>query len=282
MQQIQSMQIYRRMLGLDQGGYGQPQQMQYAGVSQPGQQQRSGGKGSGGGMSPTMLSSLVGMLGTKPMVSSGITPTSINKFGEPYQGWGPQTGDWGAMSSPAMYDATTVGSTPAAESAFGGAGELSGTSGLSGSAAESAGLGSLGYITAAIMGQHLMSGATDRRTIEGGKTGIGEGHRTGDVFSGNFFTEPWMAFGEQKLGIDTPTAGEKTDAAIDRMREGKGGFSDFASTIPSTAYQWFDPVGNFGADIMSDKFGDAGKALTMLLMPHTGLKFGADWLGKLF
>jgi hypothetical protein len=47
-------------------------------------------------------------------------------------------------------------------------------------------------------------------------------------------------------------------------------------------YQWFDPVGNFGADIMGDKFGTAGKALTMLLMPHTGLKFGADWLGGLF
>ena len=45
MQQIQAMQMYRRMLGLDQaqGGYGQPQsQMQYVGMGQPGQQQRVG------------------------------------------------------------------------------------------------------------------------------------------------------------------------------------------------------------------------------------------------
>jgi hypothetical protein len=141
-----------------------------------------------------------------------------------------------------------------------------------------------GYIAAAIAGQHMMSSNTDRRTMEGGKSGTkaGKGHRTGDIFSGDFFTEPWMAWGEQQLGVDTPTAGEKTDAAIDRMREGKGGFSDFMSTVPGTAYQWFDPVGNFAGDIMGDKFGTAGKIATSIFLPHTGLKWGADWLGGLF
>jgi len=266
MQQITAMQMYRRMLGLDQAQGGQPQsQMQYVGMGQPGQQQQQ--KQSSNPMST--YNNIMKMFPAS--TATGMTPNAANPAGESFYGWGAQTGDWGAMSSPAMYDATTAASTPAAE-------------GLGGGAAEGAGLGSLGYIAAAIMGQHLMSGATDRRTMEGGKSGTeaGKGHRTGDVFSGNFFTEPWMAYGEQMLGVDKPTAGEKSDAAIDRMREGKGGFSDLASTIPSTMYQWFDPVGNFGADIMGDKFGDAGKALTMLLMPHTGLKFGADWLGKLF
>lgn len=59
--------------------------------------------------------------------------------------------------------------------------------------------------------------------------------------SGDFFTEPWMAWGEEKLGVNTPTPGERTDASIDRLREGKGGVSDVAGTVPSTAYQWFDP-----------------------------------------
>lgn len=284
MQQIQAMQMYRRMLGLDQA-QGRPQsQMQYVGMNQGGGQQQQ--KQSSNPMST--YNNVMKMMGGGS-TATGMTPNATNAMGESYYGWGAQTGDWGAMGTPAMYDATTVGSTPAAQSAFGGGSELAGTSGLGmdaagGGAAEGAGMAGLGYIAAAIAGQHMMSGATDRRTMEGGKSGTeaGKGHRTGDIFSGNMFTEPWMAYGEQLLGVDKPTAGEKSDAAIDRMREGKGGFSDLASTVPSTMYQWFDPVGNFGADIMGDKFGDAGKALTMILMPHTGLKFGADWLGGLF
>ena len=34
--------------------------------------------------------------------------------------------------------------------------------------------------------------------------------------------------------------------------------------------------------IYGDKFGDVGKALTMMVLPHTGLKWGADWLSGLF
>ena len=192
---------------------------------------------------------------------TGMTPNAVNSMGEPYYGWGAQTGDWGATATPGAFDATTATGTGEASTSY---------------------LPMAGWIAAAIAGQHLMSGATDRRTMEGGRAGIDRGHRTGDVFSGDFFTEPWMAYGEQQLGIDTPTAGEKTDAAIDRMREGKGGFSDFASTIPATGYQWFDPVGNFAGDLMNDKFGNYGKVLTSLLLPHTALKWGADWLGNIF
>jgi hypothetical protein len=261
------MQMYRRMLGLDQaqGGMSQQPQMQYVGMNQGGGQQQQ--KQSSNPMST--YNNVMKMMGGGS-TATGMTPNATNPAGESFYGWGAQTGDWGAMATPAMYDTNVAASVPAAES------------GVGGEAASGMGYGTAGAIAAAIAGQHMMSGATDRRTDSGGKASKDSGHRTGDIFSGNMFTEPWMAWGEQQLGVDTPTAGEKSDAAIDRMREGKGGFSDLASTIPSTMYQWFDPVGNFGADIMGDKFGDAGKALTMLLMPHTGLKFGADWLGGLF
>ena len=298
MQQIQAMQMYRRMLGLDQaqGGYGQPQsQMQYAGMAQPGQQQGTwaGGGQSGGGSS---LSSVIN------------TYKNYNNLMKMFSG--PQSGGMAGAGTGGggLYGTTASLSTPAGTGMYGTGTTLSGNlGGLYGTgvgsnlpasqlapvttqATDVAGAGSssyLGYaapILAAIAGQHMMSGATDRRTMEGGKSGTkaGEGHRTGDVFSGDFFTEPWMAWGEQQLGVDTPTAGEKTDAAIDRMREGKGGFSDFMSTVPGTAYQWFDPVGNFAGDVMGDKFGDVGKALTMMVLPHTGLKWGADWLSGLF
>jgi hypothetical protein len=267
MQQIQAMQMYRRMLGLDQaqGGMSQQPQMQYVGMGQPGQQQQQ--KQSSNPMST--YNNVMKMMGGGT-TATGMTPNATNSMGESYYGWGAQTGDWGATSSPAMYDATV----PAAESALGGVGESAGGA--------SSYLPMAGYIAAAIAGQHMMSGATDRRTDSGGNASKDSGHRTGDVFSGNFFTEPWMAWGEQQLGVDTPTAGENTDAAIDRMREGKGGFSDFMSTVPGTAYQWFDPVGNFAGDIMGDKFGDVGKALTMMVLPQTGLKWSADWLSGLF
>jgi len=273
------------MLGLDQaqGGYGQPQsQMQYAGMAQPGQQQGvgAGGGKSGGGMSPTMLTSLMSMMGTKPMVSSGITPTSINKFGDPYQGWSPKTGGYDPMygeipsSTPStMYDVTTMGSTPAAEAAP-----------VATTAAETGGTSYLGYIApilAAIQGQHMMSGATDRRTLDG-KASKASGHRTGDVFSGDFFTEPWMAYGQQKLGVDTPTAGEKTDEAFNRIRQGEGGWGDLLGSVPGTAYQWFDPFGSFFQNVLTDKFGDAGKVASSLILPGAGMKFAADWFGKLF
>jgi len=302
MQQIQAMQMYRRMLGLDQtqAGMSQQPQMQYAGMAQPGQQQGAGAGGgkSGGGMSPTMLTSLMSMMGTKPMVSSGITPTSINKFGEPYQAWSPKTGGYDPMygpaaevpsattaatATPAMYDATLVGSGPGAEAAFGGGSELAGTSGLM-TAGETGGTSYLGYIApilAAIQGQHMMSGATDRRTLDG-KASKASGHRTGDVFSGDMFTEPWMAFGEQKLGVDTPTAGEKTDEAFNRIRQGDGGYGDLLGSVPGTAYQWFDPFGTFFQDILTDKFGDVGKVASSLILPGAGMKFAADWFGKLF
>lgn len=281
------MNFWQQMLGLAGNPYYQYYQapkMQYVG----GQQDQGQQKKQGGGMNPNMINQLMAMQPT----ATGMTPNATNAYGESYYGWGAQTGDWFPAAGSSVPGSTTVGSglvagneitAPGAFAEVGSAADI----GSVGVGAES-GVGSyLGYaapVLAAIAGQHMMSGATDRRTMEGGKQGadVGKGHRTGDVFSGDHFTEPWMAFAEQKLGIEEPTAGEKTDAAIDRIRGGKGGFSDLLSTVPGTAYQWFDPVGNFAGDFMGDKFGTAGKVATTIILPHTGLKWFGDWLGGLF
>jgi hypothetical protein len=277
------MNFWQQMLGLAGNPYYpyyQAPKMQYVGMG--GQQQGQQQKQSSNPMST--YNNIMKMMSGGP-TATGMTPNATNPAGESFYGWGSQTGDWGATAGASTPGSATVGNGLVAgnEIPFSEMGaDLGGSVG-----AESGGGSYLGYmapVLAAIAGQHMMSGATDRRTMEGGKQGadVGQGHRTGDIFSGNFFTEPWMAWGEQQLGIDTPTAGEKTDASIDRLREGKGGFSDFASTVPGTAYQWFDPVGNFAGDFMGDKFGTAGKVATSIFLPQTALKWGADWLSGLF
>jgi hypothetical protein len=276
------MNFWQQMLGLAGNPYYpyyQAPKMQYVGMGgQGGGQQQQ--KQSSNPMST--YNNLMKMMSGGP-TATGMTPNATNSMGESYYGWGAQAGDWGATAGTSTPGSGTVGNglvagneIPLADMGA----DLGGSVG-----AESGGGSYLGYmapVLAAIAGQHMMSGETDRRVGDNGKLSEASGHRTGDIFSGNFFTEPWMAWGEQQLGIDSPTAGEKTDASIDRMREGKGGFSDFMSTVPGTAYQWFDPVGNFAGDFMGDKFGTAGKIATGLLLPQTNLKWMGDWLSGLF
>jgi hypothetical protein len=153
MQQIQAMQMYRRMLGLDQAqvGMNQPPQMQYVGMNQGGGQQQQ--KQSSNPMST--YNNVMKMMGGGT-TATGMTPNATNSMGESYYGWGAQTGDWGATASPAMYDTNVAASMPVSES------------GVGGEAASGMGYGTIGAIAAAIAGQHMMSGATDRRTMEGG------------------------------------------------------------------------------------------------------------------
>ena len=211
---------------------------------------------------------------------TGMTPNAVSPTGQAYSSWGARTGDWGAMQGPAAAETTPamaeMGTTvaPAAAEVSPAVAEIAPEAGAS-----------LGYvggaIVAAIAAQHMMSGATDRRTDAKGNASQASGHRTGDVFSGNFFTEPWMAKGEQALGVKTPTAGEKTDASIDRFREGKGSAMDVAKTAPETAAQWFDPVGAFAGNVVEDKFGKVGTAIMTSLMPHMALQTAGKEIGKL-
>jgi hypothetical protein len=54
------------------------------------------------------------------------------------------------------------------------------------------------------------------------------------------------------------------------------------STVPGTAFQWFDPFGKFFDDILTDKFGNYGKIASAAILPGTGLKNIGNWLGGLF
>ena len=103
MQQIQAMQVVRRMLGLEQAQAGnQPPRMEYVSMNQgQGQQQK---KSSSNPYST--YQNVMKMMGGGT-TATGMTPNATNSMGESYYGWGAQTGDWGAMGTPAMYDATT-------------------------------------------------------------------------------------------------------------------------------------------------------------------------------
>ncbi|MBC2712065.1 MAG: hypothetical protein HGJ94_14095 [Desulfosarcina sp.] len=132
-------------------------------------------------------------------------------------------GDLAGWAAAEGAKAAAPGAAPAAGAAPGaGSGAASWVSGN---------LGTMGIITAVIAGQHLLSNQTDR-TVEGVKTD--------DVFGGHFFTEPWMAYGADKLGFDDPTSGEKMDAAIENSDWG-----NVAVRVPATANQWANPVGDF-------------------------------------
>lgn len=153
-----------------------------------------------------------------------------------------------------------------------------GSGGTAGGAAEGAGSGTSvaawpAAVAAIIAGQHLMSNATDRRTsISGGQ---GRGHRTGDVFSLDFFTEPWQPYAYEKLGIDRATPGEKTDAAINAIRDGESGWDNLLRSAPGTAAQWFDPTGSVLSDWMSEKGGTLGDVASKAIFP-------LQWIGRLF
>lgn len=171
-----------------------------------------------------------------------------------------------AGSTPAA--AATSYNTPSAHAA----GQAGGWADQLPATAESGAGSTLGYVAAAIAAQHLMSNATDRRTNVPGVSG--NGHRTGDVFSLDFFTEPWQGYAYEKLGMDFPSPGEKTDAAINAIRDGESGWDNLLRSAPATGAQWFDPVGSFGYDWLKDQ-GTVGKIAGAALMP-------VQWLTRIF
>jgi len=126
----------------------------------------------------------------------------------------------------------------------------------------------LGYILAAIQGQHMMSSDTDRQFTP---SGTSTSHRTGDIFSGDFFTEPWMGYAADKLGMERATPGESTDASIDAIQDGESAWDNLLRGAPATAAQWFDPVGSFAFDWLGQKGGKFGDILKWGVMPVQGL-----------
>lgn len=87
-------------------------------------------------------------------------------------------------------------------------------------------------IAAAIAAQHLMA-MNNNRTFEG--------QRSGDVFTGDFLTEPWFAFASDRLGLPT-TAGEKFDAAIKNKD-----WNAALKRLPEATDYWADPIRSWAA-----------------------------------
>ena len=118
--------------------------------------------------------------------------------------------------------------------------------GLGGTGAEGAGYGTLGWIAAAIAGQHLASDDQER---------VFEGQKSDDVFSGNFFTEPWYALLTEKLfgaNDDSVTSGEKLDASIENED-----WSTALKRLPAAGNYWADPGGQvLGYELWKNIFGD--------------------------
>ena len=88
-------------------------------------------------------------------------------------------------------------------------------------------MGPYAAIGAAIIGQQIMAQNTNR---------MFEGQRTGGVTSGNFTTEPWLAFTADRLGWDF-TPGEKFDAAV-QNRDWDTAFA----RAPAAIDYWTDPA----------------------------------------
>jgi hypothetical protein len=113
-------------------------------------------------------------------------------------------------------------------------------------------------VGAAIAAQQIMAQNTDT---------IFEGQRSGGATSGNFFTEPWMAFLSQEMGWE-PTAGEKMDAAI-KNRD----FGSAVKRMPGAIDYWADP---FRGLISHGIQNVLGKKPAMFLDPIGSL---FSWLG---
>lgn len=140
-------------------------------------------------------------------------------------------------------------SSAGAGSAGGGAGGSAGGAGWAGIAA---------IIAAVIAAQHAATNANPREV---------DGHETGDVFSGDFGTEPWFAWLSEQWGLD-PTAGEEFDAAVADADQGKA-----LGKLPATLDYWANPIDNWLASLGRDQWGD----MAGLLIDPIGTIFG--WLG---
>lgn len=163
--------------------------------------------------------------GTSGNMGMGSDAASLANA-ESLAGFGSSGSGLGASGSMGM--GSDAASLAFAESGMGlgGSGSTAGGS----AAGSSGGLGAAGIggiIVAAIAVQHMATEDTDTEV---------EGVKTGNVFSGQFGTEPWMGWVHDKLGL-SPTAGEKFDAAV----KNKDWDTAFKRSFEMSDY-WADPV----------------------------------------
>ena len=246
------------MLGMKNYMPYKPPEMKYFGDETTGSQQQKSGN-------MNMLQQLLQMQGSG---LTGMTPNAVNAYGEPFYGWGSKTGDWGAGSS-VPFDASQYGSVGASGESGGesGVGFLGGSgTGPSGPGGYGGALGYAGIVAAAIAAQHAMSNATSRRF---------EGQQTKDAFGGSYATEPWLAYGFDKFGINSPTAGESFDAAWQN-----NDWENVAERSPRAMGYWGEPGTSVGYDVASDKMGE--KAANAIFPNQYFLQQFGQLIGKLF
>jgi len=133
-----------------------------------------------------------------------------------------------------------------------------GSGGGSASAGGLGGGGIAGIIAAAIAAQHGLSTQRSREI---------NGRKPGDVFSGNFATEPWYSYVNEKIGLD-PLPGEKFDAAIKNKDYGE-------------ALNQFPMVANYWADPLPYWLGTGGEYVGTQIGGKTGGKIGSTVLNPI-
>ena len=103
----------------------------------------------------------------------------------------------------------------------------------------------VGAIIAAITGAEMVgSNNTDMHYAAPGD----KPQRNGDIFNGDFFTDPDEAWA---VGDNYTTEGEKMDADIKNHDWGK-----VTSNIPAAAQYWADPAGSMTSDFGSSYLGN--------------------------
>jgi len=203
-------------------------------------------KSQGGGESYSGESSGVGS-GSGGMVGAGYSG------GAPAGGLGAYSGGLAGMgsggsglgaSSGGFAGAGGGGSVGAgAGGSFGGAGGGGGAGGAGGMG----GAGIFAIVAAVIAGQYYTTTRTDTKF---------EGHETGNVFSGDFSTEPWFAYAHDKWDWE-PTAGEKWDAAVHNDDWGLA-----AKRTPAMGNYWANPIGQWQYDSINEEVsGDVADVL---------------------
>ena len=122
-------------------------------------------------------------------------------------------------------------------------------------------MATLGWVAAAIALQNQFTNMTNRET---------DGVKTGNAFTGQYATEPWLAYGAQLAKDDDPTAGEKFDAAI--VNNDK---SAIAKTAPAAVNYWVNP----DKEALAIGSGWAGKKIGGKYGERSA-KWGADPIGQ--
>lgn len=191
--------------------------------------------------------------------TQGMTLANMGSYGAAEGSYlGGTAGYSSTLGATEGFGAASQGGISGMSSGVGGAG-ASGAGGSGGAAA--GGMGATGIaaiILAAIAAQHYMSNNTEREF---------EGVKTDDAFAQHYGTDPWQPYMYQKLGINTPTAGEKFDAAIEN-----GDYDLAARRTPSLVNQWFNTGGQIAYDIADDKW---GSTTAFFIDPITA---SANWL----